>query len=64
LLQHWLCYTQAFQDPNRAGMMRSQKVLEINPRHPVIRALKDRLSTAEEEGTEVSTSCLKIRLTT
>jgi hypothetical protein len=35
-------------------MMRSQKVLEINPRHPVIRALKDRLSTVGEDSDEVS----------
>jgi heat shock protein 90kDa beta len=34
---------QAFQDPNRAGMSRSQKVFEINPRHPVIRGLKEKV---------------------
>lgn len=44
---------QAFQDPNRAGMQRSQKVFEINPRHPVIVALKDKVEAKGEDSQEV-----------
>lgn len=43
---------QAFQDPSRAGMMRSQKLLEINPGHPLIRGLKDKVSAAGGEASE------------
>ncbi|KAF5832489.1 heat shock protein Hsp90 family, partial [Dunaliella salina] len=39
---------QAFADPSRAAAARSQKVLEINPRHPLIRSLKDRVAESEE----------------
>eukprot|EP00197_Chlamydomonas_leiostraca_P012972 CAMPEP_0202865410 /NCGR_PEP_ID=MMETSP1391-20130828/5942_1 /ASSEMBLY_ACC=CAM_ASM_000867 /TAXON_ID=1034604 /ORGANISM="Chlamydomonas leiostraca, Strain SAG 11-49" /LENGTH=829 /DNA_ID=CAMNT_0049545253 /DNA_START=106 /DNA_END=2595 /DNA_ORIENTATION=+ len=45
---------QAFQDPNRAGMHRSQKVFEINPRHPVIRGLKDKVNALGEDAEEVT----------
>ena len=40
---------QAFADPARTAMMRSQKVLEINPRHPLIRSLKERVAAGEED---------------
>lgn len=40
---------QAFADPSKAGFMASKKVMEINPRHPIIVALKDR---AAKEGAD------------
>ncbi|KAJ9506233.1 hypothetical protein QJQ45_014382 [Haematococcus lacustris] len=44
---------QAFNDPSRAMMGGSQKVLEINPRHPLIRALKDKHEEAGADDEEV-----------
>jgi len=49
---------QAFADPNRAQFMRSQKALEINPRHPLIRALKDKV--AEDEESEQAKSIARV----
>jgi heat shock protein beta len=45
---------QAFQDPSRASFMRSQRVLEINPRHPLIKGLKDKVTVDEADPTSVS----------
>jgi HSP90 family molecular chaperone len=35
---------QAFSDPSRAAMMRGQRTLEINPDHPLIAGLKDKVA--------------------
>jgi HSP90 family molecular chaperone len=34
---------QAFNDPNRVNYMKTQRTLEINPRHPLIRALREKV---------------------
>lgn len=47
---------QAFNDPSRGAAMRGQRILEINPRHSLVRALLDK-STADEKdasATEVA----------
>jgi hypothetical protein len=43
LLLLLLLLLQAFSDPSRAAMMRGQRTLEINPNHPLITALKDKV---------------------
>jgi HSP90 family molecular chaperone len=41
-----LLLLQAFSDPSRAAMMRGQRTLEINPNHPLITGLKNKVSSA------------------
>jgi hypothetical protein len=43
LLLLLLLLLQAFSDPSRAAMMRGQRTLEINPDHPLIVGLKDKV---------------------
>jgi len=46
--------SQAFGDPSKAQYMASKKTLEINPRHPIIAALRDKAEADpehEDEGT-------------
>ncbi|MEW5297802.1 MAG: hypothetical protein WDW36_000986 [Sanguina aurantia] len=42
---------QAFQDPSKAAMSRSKKALEINPRHPLIVALRERVAADPDDAT-------------
>lgn len=42
---------QAFADPSKAQFMLSKKTMEINPRHPLIAALKDK-AIADPEGND------------
>lgn len=44
---------QAFSDPNRA-FTKGQRVLEINPRHPLIKGLKDKVTADENDVTAVA----------
>jgi len=39
---------QAFADPSRAQFMLSKKTMEINPRHPLVVALKERAAADPE----------------
>jgi HSP90 family molecular chaperone len=34
---------QAFSDPSKSSYMRGQRTLEINPRHPLIKSLKEKV---------------------
>lgn len=40
---------QALGDDSRSSYMKGRRTLEINPRHPLIKALKDRLAENGEE---------------
>jgi heat shock protein 90kDa beta len=40
--------SQAFGDPSRASFMKGQRSLEVNPRHPLVRALKDKVDADEK----------------
>jgi Hsp90 protein len=42
---------QAFADPSKAQFMLSKKTMEINPRHPLIAALKEK-AVADPEGND------------
>lgn len=46
---------QALGDPSRQRAMRSQKILEVNPRHPMVSFIKDRF---EEDGEDEDTKLL------
>merc|ERR1712146_215575 len=39
--------SQAFADPKRAALMRSQRIFEINPRHPIVIELLNRINARE-----------------
>lgn len=39
---------QAFSDPSRASFMKGQRSLEINPRHPLVKALKSKVDADEK----------------
>lgn len=45
--------SQAFQDPSKAQYLASQKTMEINPRHPIIIALNEKIEEDPEETTQV-----------
>jgi heat shock protein beta len=45
---------QALSDDSRMGYMKGKKTLEINPRHPIIKALKEK-ATEDPESEEVKT---------
>lgn len=45
--------SQAFQDPSKAQYLASQKTMEINPRHPIIIALNEKIEEEPEETTQV-----------
>lgn len=47
---------QALGDPSKMAMMRGQRTLEINPRHPLIKALRDRVANdpADEANVDVA----------
>ena len=40
--------SQAFSDPSRASFMKGQRSLEINPRHPLVKALKNKVDADEK----------------
>jgi len=40
---------QTFSDASRQGYMMSRKTMEINPRHPIIRTLKDKSAAAPDD---------------
>lgn len=40
---------QAFSDPSRAGYMKAQRSLEINPRHPLVQTLKEKVAADESD---------------
>lgn len=40
---------QALSDDSRASYMRGKKTLEINPRHPLIKTLRDRAAAEPED---------------
>lgn len=48
----------AFSDPSRAAMMRGQRTLEINPNHPLIVALKDKVVADVDDSSAKSTAGL------
>lgn len=41
--------SQALGDSSRQQYMKGRKVLEINPRHPLIKSLKDKVGEDEED---------------
>lgn len=48
----------AFSDPSRAAMMRGQRTLEINPTHPLIVALKDKVSADKDDASAKSAAAM------
>lgn len=48
----------AFSDPSRAAMMKGQRTLEINPSHPLIVALKDKVASDKDDASAKSTAGL------
>lgn len=40
--------SQTLSDANKQAYMRGKRVLEINPRHPIIKELKDRIASDPE----------------
>eukprot|EP00878_Enallax_costatus_P000207 GHUV01000266.1.p1 GENE.GHUV01000266.1~~GHUV01000266.1.p1 ORF type:complete len:827 (+),score=175.61 GHUV01000266.1:179-2659(+) len=48
----------AFGDPTRAAMMRGQRTLEINPDHPLIVGLKDKVTNDKQDETAKATAAL------
>lgn len=44
-----IAHAQALLDPERAQFSRFGRVLEVNPRHPLIRTLKEKLEEKESE---------------
>jgi len=48
----------AFSDPSRASMMRGQRTLEINPTHPLIVALKDKVSADKDDSSAKSAAAM------
>ncbi|WIA23790.1 hypothetical protein OEZ85_013471 [Tetradesmus obliquus] len=48
----------AFNDPSRAAMMRGQRTLEINPDHPLIAGLKDKVVADKDDTTAKDTAAL------
>lgn len=49
---------QAFSNPGMAAMMRGQRSLEINPRHPLVVALKNKVEASEEDATAKTSAAL------
>jgi heat shock protein beta len=49
---------QALADPSRATMMKNQRILEINPRHPLIQEIRKRWETDPEDADLVANSKL------
>lgn len=53
------CAVQAFGDPSRMAAMRGQRTLEINPKHPLIAALKEKVAAGDDEaGAEAAAKLL------
>merc|ERR1712006_51240 len=50
--------SQAFSDPSRAQYMSSQKVMEINPRHPIIAELNRQVEEDPEAQETADTAWL------
>nr|QBB20008.1 heat shock protein hsp90B [Ettlia sp. YC001] len=48
----------AFSDPARAAMMRGQRTLEINPDHPLIIGLKDKVISDKDDEAAKATAAL------
>jgi HSP90 family molecular chaperone len=42
--------SQAFADPSRAALMHAKKIMEVNPRHPIIAELLARVKRDPEDG--------------
>jgi len=51
---------QAFQDPNKGGVQKGTRTLEINPRHPMIRAIRDKVAATGGEASEEVTNLARI----
>merc|ERR1712146_291971 len=50
--------SQAFSDPSRAQYMNSQKTMEINPRHPIIAELLNKVETETDSEETAYTAWL------
>lgn len=46
--------SQTLSDASKQAYMRGKRVLEINPRHPIIKELRERVVTDPEVGTYVN----------
>eukprot|EP00958_Prasinococcus_capsulatus_P029189 scaffold7377_cov389-Prasinococcus_capsulatus_cf.AAC.37 len=47
---------QALSDDNRGGYMKSKKTLEINPKHPMIKELRDKVAETPDDETLADTA--------
>lgn len=50
--------SQTLSDANKQNYMRGKRVLEINPRHPIIKELRDRVALDSEDGIAQQTAKL------
>jgi len=51
---------QALNDTNSMSYMMSKKNLEINPQHPIIKNLKERLSGEDESSHKIATNLIHL----
>ncbi|KAJ7567594.1 hypothetical protein O6H91_02G154400 [Diphasiastrum complanatum] len=46
---------QTLTDPSKQGYMRSKRILEVNPKHPIIKELREKVATdPEDENTKLT----------